>query len=300
MTRSRLLLCTDLDRTLIPNGMQPESPGARELFARLSNRPEVTLVYVTGRHRQLVEDAVNRYQLPPPDLVISDVGTRIYTIQGLDWQVWTAWEEEVHASWSTKDPAAIHTLFGDLPALRLQEEAKQSCHKLSYYVELHHDHGALIMEMERRLREHGIKSSLVWSVDETSAIGLLDVLPENATKLHAIRFIKDRLGFSLEETVFAGDSGNDLSVLASEIQAVLVANADDSVRRQALIQAQENGHSKALYLAQGGVLGLNGNYGSGILEGVLHYLPAAASWLPAPMQNDAMPADHRSKTEDLS
>ena len=32
----RLLLCTDLDRTLIPNGPQPESPGARAHFATLA------------------------------------------------------------------------------------------------------------------------------------------------------------------------------------------------------------------------------------------------------------------------
>ena len=33
MTR-RLLIATDLDRTLLPNGPQTESPGARELFGR--------------------------------------------------------------------------------------------------------------------------------------------------------------------------------------------------------------------------------------------------------------------------
>ncbi|MEJ2621733.1 MAG: haloacid dehalogenase, partial [Candidatus Thiodiazotropha sp.] len=31
----KLLLCTDLDRTLIPNGSQPESAGAREAFKQL-------------------------------------------------------------------------------------------------------------------------------------------------------------------------------------------------------------------------------------------------------------------------
>ena len=31
---AHLLLCTDLDRTLLPNGEQPESPPARALFAR--------------------------------------------------------------------------------------------------------------------------------------------------------------------------------------------------------------------------------------------------------------------------
>ena len=55
----RLLICTDLDRTLLPNGVQPESPGARRRFAALASRPEVTLVYVTGRHRALVEQAIS-------------------------------------------------------------------------------------------------------------------------------------------------------------------------------------------------------------------------------------------------
>jgi sucrose-6-phosphatase len=50
----RLLLCTDLDRTLIPNGFQPESPSAKKRFARLAARPEICLVYVTGRHQELI------------------------------------------------------------------------------------------------------------------------------------------------------------------------------------------------------------------------------------------------------
>ena len=32
---TRLLLCSDLDRTLVPNGHQGESSAARRLFARL-------------------------------------------------------------------------------------------------------------------------------------------------------------------------------------------------------------------------------------------------------------------------
>ena len=34
----RLLLCTDLDRTLIPNGPQPESPRARAAFRGAGRR----------------------------------------------------------------------------------------------------------------------------------------------------------------------------------------------------------------------------------------------------------------------
>ena len=76
-----ILICTDLDRTLLPNGRQPESPGARDHFARLVAHPEVTLAYVSGRHRELVEDAIRDYRLPLPDWVIGDVGTTIYQVR---------------------------------------------------------------------------------------------------------------------------------------------------------------------------------------------------------------------------
>ena len=72
-----LLVCTDLDRTLLPNGPQPESPRARRLFHRLAERPEVTIAYVTGRDRQLLLDAISSYDLPWPDYAVGDVGANI-------------------------------------------------------------------------------------------------------------------------------------------------------------------------------------------------------------------------------
>ena len=80
-----ILICTDLDRTLLPNGKQPESPGARAGFRRLVSRPEITLAYVSGRHRRLVEDAIREYELPLPDWVIGDVGTTIYQVHATEW-----------------------------------------------------------------------------------------------------------------------------------------------------------------------------------------------------------------------
>ena len=78
----KILLCTDLDRTLLPNGPQAESPEARRHFAVLTARPEVTLAYVTGRHQALVRQAISDYSLPSPDYVLADVGTTIYEIAG--------------------------------------------------------------------------------------------------------------------------------------------------------------------------------------------------------------------------
>jgi HAD superfamily hydrolase (TIGR01484 family) len=275
----RLLLCSDLDRTLLPNGPQPESPGARERFARFVSRPEVMLVYVTGRHRQLVEQAIASYRLPRPDFVIGDVGTTIFEVTANGWQLQQAWQDEIAPDWAGLAHADISALLGGVKLLQLQETAKQNIHKLSYYVPLYADHVALLDEVRRTLTKHNVNASLVWSIDEPAAIGLLDVLPLRANKLHAVEFLMQQCGFSYSETVFAGDSGNDLPVLASAIPAVLVANASEEVRSAAQQQAAALGHSSQLYLAAGGLLGMNGNYSAGVLEGVVHFIPQTVAWL---------------------
>ncbi len=132
----------------------------------------------------------------------------------------------------------------------------------------------LIGDMNVQLQQAGIKANLIWSIDELAGIGLLDILPASANKLHAIHFLMQQQGFGHENTVFAGDSGNDLDVLLSDIPAVLVANADDEVKSQAA-----KAHQETLYLARGGYLGMNGNYSAGILEGVAHYRPDIDAWL---------------------
>ncbi len=275
----RLLICTDLDRTLLPNGNQPESSGARAVFARLAAHPEVTLAYVSGRHRALVADAIREYGLPLPDWVIGDVGTTLYQISAASWQQWDAWEQDIGGDWRGLTAHGLQPLFADLPALRLQEDSKQNRYKLSYYLPMDADIGALQNTMTERLNAQNIAASLIYSIDEAARVGLLDVLPARATKRHAVEFLMQRQGFDTTNTVFAGDSGNDLPVLVSTVPSVLVANADAEVVQQAQTLAREQGTSAAFYLAQGGFLGMNGNYSAGILEGVAHYHPDIQLWL---------------------
>lgn len=270
---SRLLLCTDLDRTLLPNGAQPESPGARRCFAQLVAETAVTLVYVTGRDRALVEAALSEYGIPMPDFVITDVGTRIHDLRAGDWRSWRTWEQTIGADWGGRGYRALHALLGDLPPLRLQEESKQNDHKLSYYVPLEADRYGLEARVIARLDVAGVCANLVWSVDEANDIGLFDVLPASAGKLEAIRFLRSELGYDVGEVIFSGDSGNDLAVLASDLPAVLVANAREEVRTEALALAKARGNADRLYLAHGGLFGMNGNYAAGILEGVAHFHP---------------------------
>lgn len=279
MTTPALFICTDLDRTLLPNGSQPESPGARDLFSRLVARPDVVLAYVSGRHRESVQEAMQEYRLPTPDWVVGDVGTTIYRVHAGDWQHCPAWEKTIAAGWRDLTAQVLRPLFEDLSALRLQEECKQNRFKLSYYLPATADVEALRREMQNRLKAQDLKANLIYSADAISGHGLLDVLPIAATKLHAVIFLMTHLGLGPDNTMFAGDSGNDLPVIASPLRSVLVANADSRVIAQARALAREHQTESSFYLASGGFLGMNGNYSAGILEGIAHYFPEIRSWL---------------------
>jgi sucrose-6F-phosphate phosphohydrolase len=269
----RRLLCVDLDRTLIPNGIQAESKQALALFRQFAAHEALALVYVTGRHRSLIEQGIAEYGLPQPDFVIADVGTTIYRITATGWHRWHAWSALIGQDWPRAD---IDRLLSVFTALKRQEADKQGRHKLSYYVEPGVGGQELMDDIATHLYQAGMKSSLIWSIDEHASIGLLDVLPASASKLHAIRFLMQQANYDTEHTLFAGDSGNDLDVLLSDIPSVLVANAEDDVRT-----AVGQVHEDVLYVARGGYLEMNGNYAAGILEGVAHFWPEADTWLRA-------------------
>lgn len=273
MPERKLLLCTDMDRTAIPNGKQAAHPDAHKRFSAFCQLPEVSLAYVTGRHLGLVKQAVDEYRLPVPDYAITDVGTRIYQLRDGNWQELESWEQEIAADWKGNSHDQIRQLLSGINGPYLQELDKQSSHKLSYYLPPHVDENRVMDEMRARLDQAGILASLIWSVDEQKSIGLLDVLPRNATKLHAIEFLQRQLGYPHEQLVFAGDSGNDLPVLVSAINSVLVGNAADDIKQTAEQLAKQNGYQNSLYLARGESLHMNGNYSAGILEGVWHFCP---------------------------
>ncbi len=278
----KLLICTDLDRTLLPNGNQPESPEARQIFARLVSRPEVCLIYVSGRNLSLVQEAIQEYDLPLPHWVIGDVGSTIYQLDGDRWKFWSSWSQEIAGDWQGLNAVDLEPLFVDLTEIShlvLQEADQQNRFKLSYYLPLDVEKDVLQQYIKLRLEEQNIAASLSYSVDEAKAIGLLDILPARATKLHAVEFLMRQLDFDYSNTIFAGDSGNDMPLLVSAVPSILVANAHEDIIAQSQRQAKEQGNRSSLYLARGGFWGMNGNYSAGILEGIVHYYPETQQWM---------------------
>ena len=143
----KLLLCTDLDRTLIPNGPQPESKFAREIFNKFTSQDEVTLVYVTGRDKLLTQQAIKNYKLPVPKFVIADVGSTIYQVVNDKWIHLDKWDSEIDNDWGVKNNNDLQKLLQHFSDIRVQEYSKQNKHKLSYYVPLYIDHMVLLDEM---------------------------------------------------------------------------------------------------------------------------------------------------------
>src|SRR5690606_7218231 len=145
----KILLCCDLARTLLPNGCQPESPRARPRLRRLAQRPEITLVNVSGRHKALIQSAIGEYDLPLPSYAIGDVGTTIYEIVDKQWHVWEDWSEEIGKDWRGMNQDDLAKLLADIKAIQLQEPEKQNQFKLSYYASPNLDRETLIPELEQ-------------------------------------------------------------------------------------------------------------------------------------------------------
>jgi len=271
--KSKLLLCADIDGTLIPSGSDLEHPEARDRFRAFCSNPHVTLVYVSSWTIDQTKRAIPEYRLPTPHYFITDVGTKIYRQHQGDWAEDERWQKQISSAWNGKrlpDLQKALALCGDL---QLQEENKQNDFKLSYYLSLSVHPKQILSWVEEQLAKLKIEFELVWSIDDVKRVGLLDILPRNADKRNAIEFLFQELGFARNQVLFAGNSGNDLAVLASPIPSVLVANAEPEIRKQAIELADAYDCSESLYIAQSDNTVFDGNYASGILQGVAHFFP---------------------------
>ena len=278
---NNILLCSDMDRTILPNGDQDESPQVRSVFSLLVERPEIHLAYVSGRDKRLIQKAITEYDLPLPDYAVGDVGTTIYELTGSNWSPLEAWFEEIAKDWKGLDREDLSEFLKEFDDLTLQEPEKQNRFKLSYYTDENIDGRQLVDQMQQHLSKQKLRCRIIWSVDEQRGLGLVDVLPKRASKLHAIRYLMDQKGYLKSRVVFCGDSGNDLNVLTSDIQAVLVKNGSEEVRREALESVVKNERAETLYVARGNFMGMNGNYTAGVLEGLAHFEPDVRPWIEA-------------------
>lgn len=262
------ILATDLDRTLLPNGSWPADPQAIPLFNELTDSQGVQVVYVTGRNLRLAEQAIADFGVRYPDYLIGDVGTSIRHYGADGWTVDEGWLEHVRATSPAWDAEAIRATVIGLEGL--EEQPREHCgpFKQSYFVD-HERREAVLASVDERVKGR-FDEVIVYSHDSQSGDGLLDFLPNSATKQTALEYLAGELGVAKSEVVFCGDSGNDVFPLTAGFAGVLVRNADTQLLAS-VREAAEKDPAIRLYFAQGGFRGLNGYYTSGVIEGAFHY-----------------------------
>ncbi len=265
---SRGILATDLDRTLLPNGDWPAEPDAIALFNQLTLDHGVLLVYVTGRNRALTEAAVEDYGIRYPDVLCTDVGSRIsYYDDGL-WREDAGWSLHLRHSSPRWAPEGLRERLAEIPGLTQQEAQHNNSFKLSYYVDAGRWESIAAQINKPVLAE--FDANAVYSFDSVTQRGLLDLLPESAGKRGALAYLAESVGQSPERLVFCGDSGNDIDALTAGFAGVMVRNADEQLREAVRTAAKAN-RALRVYQAKGGCYGLNGYYAGGVIEGAVHY-----------------------------
>jgi hypothetical protein len=262
------LIATDLDRTLFPNGNQEYDNSLPQLKELIKDKG-LRLMFVTGRNVDQVRDGMERYDPPVPEYLIAEVGTRIYSYTDGTFTEDQSYIDFIRDNTRGWDADEIRERLLTIDGLELQEPHNQNRFKVSFFIRDLDRADEIKKQAAEMLPDITPDGEITYSVDETVGIGLLDVLPKRANKLEALEFLRKRLGLTAEEMIYFGDSGNDLVPLTSGYRAVLVRNAADEVKKEARRTAREKGIADCVYIAQG-TADLNGNYSSGIIEG-LHF-----------------------------
>jgi sucrose-phosphate synthase len=248
------LIVSDIDNTLLVDdrlvpGQRGDEVALAQLKQEIEANPDIGFGVASGRSLALVLSVLERYpNLSRPDFIISDVGSEIYWHEGASSYVKDRdFDEYITEYW---DRPRVVSFLSHFAFLTAQENAKQRLTKVSFYTGEGFDLALVKEALE------GMRCSIIHSHGE-----FLDVLPERASKAHAIRFVSEKLGIATEEIATSGDSGNDRDMLTA-FKGIAVGN-----------YAQEledlRGHPNVYFASA--------CYAAGILEGLRHYgfLPSA-------------------------
>ncbi|WP_375229917.1 HAD-IIB family hydrolase [Roseobacter sp. S98] len=211
-----LVLATDLDGTFLGGS---EEERARFYAWIESNRDRIGVIFVTGRDPGFISDLTRNKGVPRPDYVVGDVGTTVARV-GHDHVLnpIKELEAEIAEAWGDAGLRVQATLSG-APGLRLQSAAFR--YRVSYDMEPGQFNPAAI----EKIGELGLDTLI-------SDNRYFDVLPRGVSKGPTLLRLLAHLGIRNERTLVAGDTLNDLSMLALGLPAVAVGNSEEALLRE--------------------------------------------------------------------
>lgn len=203
------VLATDLDGTFL--GGSPESRARLTRFFR--DHPDRTLLYVTGRSARSVTQLVDDGVLPRPDAMICDVGSFVAYADGSPFE--GPLLADIRSRWGERSEA-VKAAFATVDGLRLQDAFGP--YRVSYYFDAP-KMLPLALEIAEALGCDGLVSDNKY----------FDVLPKGVNKGSTLTRLLQEWGVHPDDVLVAGDTLNDLAMLASGLPAVVVGNAEPAL-----------------------------------------------------------------------
>ncbi|MFN3614989.1 MAG: HAD family hydrolase [Rubrimonas sp.] len=205
-------LATDLDGTFLGGSEADRAALYRALEAR---RGDVGLIFVTGRDPDFIEQLCGGGFVPWPDVVIGDVGTTIAAVQDRRVRPAPEMETPIAEAWADSGPR-VRQALADAPGLTLQPTP------FRYRVSYDMDPRAYDGSAELIVQDMGLD----WLI---SADRYFDVLPPGVSKGPTLLRVIDWLGLRPGQVLAAGDTLNDLSMLAAGVPAVAVGGSEPAL-----------------------------------------------------------------------
>ncbi|MFD2919677.1 HAD family hydrolase [Terrimonas rubra] len=244
LANARLFVITDLDGTLV-DGADTEGLEAFTKWIR-DNQAQVVFGLASGRNRIITEQAIEKYNLPFPDMLICSAGTEIYYTDKLIPD--KGWESHIDNQWKREELLEALKRF---PGIRLQEEDAQWPFKLSYYVEDYFNENDL-SDLYKFLDDNKFRAKILLTDNK-----FLDLLPFRASKGSAVRYLSYKWNQPLHQIITAGNGGNDKDMLSGKTKAIVVSNYSPEL--------EELKKYKSIYFAKNRIA-------AGVLEGIQHHL----------------------------
>jgi sucrose-phosphate synthase len=238
---TQLLIC-DIDNTLV---------GCKDSHAQFckwhGNQTGMAFGIATGRSFHSAMMVLEQEESPRPEVMITSVGSEIYHLSP-DSTTYVAdkeWSRIIDVDW---DPRAVAEVLKAEPNIHPQAALEQRQFKVSYLTDGDKD---LVRRLRDRLDAVGLQCSVIHSHGR-----YLDILPVRASKGAAVTYVRNLHGLTETQVFVAGDSGNDIEMLRTMPQAIIVQNFSDD-----LASLPDLSHG---YFASAA-------YALGIIEGVNHF-----------------------------
>ncbi len=207
------LIVFDIDDTLIDNSSNSKDFYARWHEIKLADAP--LLCYNSGRLPDDLLNLIREKVIPKPDFFIAGVGTSIYDFKNK--RTIKEFSQILDEGWDLEKVSEIMGGLGNHVTKQsghFQNDFKSSW----FYNDASEDD---LLKIKKKLKQANLDVNLVYS-----SFKFLDVLPKWANKGNSLEWLMDYLKISAEETVVAGDSGNDSAMFKIPgINGIVVGNA---------------------------------------------------------------------------